>query len=253
VTGLLTALGASVTRLRSIVEGFEPDQLRAHAYPAEWSVADVLSHVGSAGVIMLAHLDAGLAGRDLPGDLAQSVWDEWNAKDPDAKAADALVVDRAFLDRVAALDANDQARVRVTMGPITFDLTGLLRARLNEHALHTWDVEVVLDPNATLPSDAAAFVVENLEMIVRYVGKPDGTEREIAIRTFDPERDFILSFGKDSLALAPAPSEPRRAPDLGLPAEAFARLVYGRLDPDHTPPVRGAADLDDLRRAFPGV
>jgi hypothetical protein len=29
--------------------------------------------------------------------------------------------------------------------------------------------------------------------------------------------------------------------------------VYGRLDPDHTPPVETAdADLDELRKVFPG-
>jgi hypothetical protein len=40
---------------------------------------------------------------------------------------------------------------------------------------------------------------------------------------------------------------------LVLPAEAFARLIYGRLDPEHTPPVTGDIDtVDDLRRAFPG-
>jgi hypothetical protein len=40
-----------------------------------------------------------------------------------------------------------------------------------------------------------------------------------------------------------------------LPAEAFIRLLYGRLDPDHTPSsvTTDGADLDVLRRAFPGV
>jgi hypothetical protein len=41
--------------------------------------------------------------------------------------------------------------------------------------------------------------------------------------------------------------------DLALPAEAFIRLVYGRLDPDHTPTFRGdAGALDRLRAVFPG-
>ncbi len=39
-----------------------------------------------------------------------------------------------------------------------------------------------------------------------------------------------------------------------LPAEAFVRLVYGRLDAAHTPPVdTDGVSLDDLRAAFPGV
>jgi hypothetical protein len=41
-------------------------------------------------------------------------------------------------------------------------------------------------------------------------------------------------------------------PDLEIPAEGLIRLVYGRLDPDHTPPIGGSADLDALRRVFPG-
>ena len=51
-----------------------------------------------------------------------------------------------------------------------------------------------------------------------------------------------------------APSEGDGPADLTLPAEAFVRLVYGRLDPDHTPAFEGdPADLDTLRRTFPGV
>ena len=43
------------------------------------------------------------------------------------------------------------------------------------------------------------------------------------------------------------------SPDLELPAEALIRLVYGRLDPDHTPAVADPALLDELRGVFPGV
>jgi len=41
--------------------------------------------------------------------------------------------------------------------------------------------------------------------------------------------------------------------ELRLPAEAFVRLVYGRLGPHHTPPVEAdVIDLDELRQLFPG-
>ena len=44
-------------------------------------------------------------------------------------------------------------------------------------------------------------------------------------------------------------------PVLRLRGAAFVRLVYGRLDADHTPAsvVAEGVDLDDLRKAFPGV
>ncbi len=42
-------------------------------------------------------------------------------------------------------------------------------------------------------------------------------------------------------------------PHLRLPAEALVRLVYGRLDPAHPPPVETSqVDLDELRQIFPG-
>jgi hypothetical protein len=37
-----------------------------------------------------------------------------------------------------------------------------------------------------------------------------------------------------------------------MPSEAFVRLVYGRLDPDHTPVGVESPELDSLRRLFPG-
>ena len=33
------------------------------------------------------------------------------------------------------------------MGPMQFDFGGLVGLRLNEHTLHTWDIEVVDDPS----------------------------------------------------------------------------------------------------------
>jgi hypothetical protein len=72
----------------------------------------------------------------------------------------------------------------------------------------------------------------------------------VAVRTADPTRHLVISFGTDSVSLDSG--DPDDEPDLELQAEAFVRLVYGRLDPDHTPAVSGPADLDALRRAFPG-
>jgi uncharacterized protein (TIGR03083 family) len=256
VTDQLDVLRASVVRLNAIIEGFDADQLRLQAYPEEWTVADVLAHLGSGAVIMHAELDACVAGEELAAGLAARVEDEWNAKTPDAKVADGLIADRALLDRIESLDDGERARVHFPFGPVTLDLAGGVGARLNEHALHTWDVEVVLDPNATLPGDAASCVIDNLGLIVQFVGKPTGTEHQVLVHTFDPVRELTLSLGADAVSLAPseAPTtQNRAAANLELPAEAFVRLVYGRLDPAHTPPFRGDIDLDELRRAFPGV
>ena len=123
--------------------------------------------------------------------------------------------------------------------------------RLNEHVFHTWDIAVVFDDAARLPADAAGLVVDNLSLIARFSGHPDGQDRTIAIRTTDPERNVALVLSPDGVELGPGESE--QAPELELPAEALSRLTYGRLDPDHTPAFTGdAALLDTLRAVFPG-
>jgi uncharacterized protein (TIGR03083 family) len=210
----------------------------------------VLSHLGSGAVLFQRRLDDGLAGRDTPDDFAQPVWDAWNAKDPEAKAADGLSANRALVERIDSLTDEERARVQFSMGPMVLDLDGAVGLRLNEVALHLWDIEVTFDPRATLAPEAVESVVDNLEMIARFAGKPTGAEQSVTVRTDGPRRGFEIRVDPDSLSLAPG--EPVESPDLEIPAEALVRLVYGRLDPEHTPRYRGSADLDGLRRAFPG-
>jgi uncharacterized protein (TIGR03083 family) len=240
----LEVLAASRDRLARLVGGLTPGQIRQQAYPSEWTVADVLSHLGSGAVITRERLD---------GDVdMQAVWDEWNAKDPDAQAADALEADAALHDRLAALTPDEQDQLRFAMGPMELDLTTFLGLRISEHALHTWDIAVTFDDIATVPPDSSALVVDTLAMMASFAGKPTGADRIFSVRTVEPTRHVEIALRPDGVALAF--SEPVERPDLEMPADALIRLVYGRLDPDHTPPVQAdAADLDELRRAFPGV
>jgi hypothetical protein len=127
-------------------------------------------------------------------------------------------------------------------------MTGL---RINEHAVHSWDVEVALDPTAILAADATAAIIDNLTMIAGFAGKPDGGERVVAVRTTEPERFFTLVITPDRVTLEPSASTDTA--DLVIPAEAFIRLVYGRMDRAHTPPLTTAVDLDALRQMFPGI
>jgi uncharacterized protein (TIGR03083 family) len=251
MTDHLEVLRTSVARLRGTVEGLGPGQLAAPAYPTEWTIADVLSHLGSGAVILQRRFDDVVAGSDTPSDFAQLVWDEWNAKSAQGKAADFLAADKAFLERLGSFADDDRARFEFTMGPMTFDFAGFIGLRLNEHALHAWDIEVALDPGAVVAPGSARLVIDNLQMITRFTGKPTGAEHSITVLTSEPRRGFRIVLGADAVSLEPA--EPVDEPDLEIPAEAFIRLVYGRLDPGHTPTTRGPADVDELRNVFPGA
>jgi hypothetical protein len=70
------------------------------------------------------------------------------------------------------------------------------------------------------------------------------------VATTSPERSVTVELTPGGLALTPGAAT--ASPDVELPAEAFARLVYGRLDAEHTPAVARGSALDILRRLFPG-
>ena len=246
------ALRHSHDRLEAIVEPLDLAQLEQPAYPSKWSIAQVLSHLGSQAEIFGMFLAAGLSGEQPPGREAFGpIWDAWNAKSPQAQATDALTADEATLELFESLDADQRARLHMHLFGTDLDVTGIARLRVGEHAVHTWDVAVALDPAATVAPDAVALLIDTLGQLVARAAKPDGVERRLRVTTTDPERTFILQTG-ESVTLTPADGE-EGLPELRLPAEALIRLAYGRLDPAHTPPVQtSGVDLDDLRAMFPG-
>ncbi|HWD51717.1 MAG TPA: maleylpyruvate isomerase family mycothiol-dependent enzyme [Acidimicrobiales bacterium] len=240
---VIEALAASGQQLADLVDPLTPEQLRQSAYPSEWTIADVLSHLGSGGVMTRRRLD----GEEFE---MQPIWDEWNAKSPHQQAADGLEADRAFLDRLGTLTPEDRAR-RFQLGPMDLDLASALRLRLSEHVQHTWDVAVTLDPTASIDPGAAELLIDSLGMMAGFAGRPTGVERTISVGTSAPTRRFELALRPDGVSLSP--SDAAGTPDLELPAEALIRLVGGRLDPDHTPAVSDPdSNLVELRRAFPG-
>jgi uncharacterized protein (TIGR03083 family) len=247
----LPALRSSVERLQRLCRGLDDAQLQKQSYDRDWSIAAVLSHIGSGAVIMRRRLQDTLAGVESPDDFAPSVWDEWNAKAPRAQADDALVADEELLAALEAVRDTDRARLEFAMGPLTLDFDHFAALRLNEHAFHTWDIEIVFDDDARLPPDATAIVVDHLGLIARFTGRPTGEVRDVVLLTTDPRRELAVRLAADTVELVPGRGGGE--PDLVLPAEAVCRLVYGRLDPVHTPAFTGdAAVLGTLRAVFPG-
>jgi len=246
----LKQLHQSVGHLAEVIEKMDPAKYTSPAYPKEWSIADTMSHLGSGAVILSQRFDDVVAGVEYDQSFHQGVWDEWNAKEPQAQVADALAADNALLDRLQMIDEEGRDKFQFSMGPMTFDFNGFVCLRLNEHILHTWDVEVSLDGSATLPASAVEVTIDLLPMYVGWAAKPIGEDLELRVHTSDPERSLILTFAGESIALVV--NEHGGNIDLELPGESFARLVAGRLDPKHTPRGVEGEHLDDLRRAFPG-
>lgn len=246
------ALRHSHDRLQAVAGPLDARQLERPSYASEWSIAQVLSHLGSQAEIFDLFLDAVLSGQDPPGPEAfPPIWAAWNAKSPQAQAADALRVDHAVTARFESLDAAELDRLRLRMFGQELDATGLARLRLGEHAIHTWDIAVALDPAATVAPDAVSLLVDTLGELAARTARPGGPPRRLRVSTTSPVRHYLLDIG-ETVTLTPTDGEGIR-PELALPAEALVRLVYGRLDPAHTPPVETRnVSLDELRPVFPG-
>jgi hypothetical protein len=99
--------------------------------------------------------------------------------------------------------------------------------------------------------EAVQLLVDALTATASRGAKPVTGATPLVVDTTDPARTYRVTFQPDvSVQLVDGVA----AADLTLPAEAFLRLVYGRLDPAHTPSsVTGDTErLADLRKAFPG-
>lgn len=252
------ALRHSHDALRANVEPLDEDRLSQGSYCSEWSIAQVLSHLGSGAEIFGLFLEAGLRGEEPPGpDTFPPIWQAWNERSPQAQATDALAADETLVKRLESLSPQERDTVRLQLFGMDLDVTGLVRLRLGEHAVHSWDVAVALDPAATVAADAVALLIDNLAPLIARAGRPASEPQAVHVATTDPHREFLLGTG-DPVSLEPDSAEAAgaagsSAPRLKLPAEALIRLVYGRLDPDHTPAVEAAGvDLDALRQVFPG-
>ncbi|SHL18846.1 TIGR03083 family protein [Pseudonocardia thermophila] len=246
------AMRRSHDALAALVPTLTPDQLTGPAYPSEWTVSDTLSHIGSGAVIGLMALDAALSGEPPPDRSAFSaVWDEWNAKDPQSRAVDAVAANAKLTEAWAGVDADRVPGLEFRLGPMQVDGPTMVRMRLGELALHTWDVAVVVDPAAIVEPAAVEQLVDDLGLVASFSGVPVDGVPEVVVATTDPERRFTIGI-TDSVSLGPAGAGSGAA-DAVLPAEAFVRLIYGRLDPAHTPAgATGGAVLDRLRTVFRG-
>ena len=251
----IATLRQSHERLAGLVEPLTPEQLREQSYCTDWSIAQVLSHLGSGAEIALMMMPGALGEAEpVSRDAFGPVWDLWNAKSPDEQAADALTIDEQHVATLEQLTDEQLASLKMDFLGIQLDAIGIIRLRLGEHSLHTWDVAVHEDPAATLSDAAAELLIDNVpQFLAPRLGKPLAEPFAVRITTTGPDRDYRLSSG-ESVTMTDWVDDGDAVPQLRMPAESLIRLSYGRLDAAHTPAdVSGdPAVLDKVRAIFPG-
>jgi uncharacterized protein (TIGR03083 family) len=250
------ALRSSHERLTGVLAGLDTAKLTKRSYCDDWTIAQVLSHLGSGAEIFSLIIDAGLSGEDPPGpDMFPAVWDAWGSKSPERQARDAEESDKALLEQIEALTDEQLEDFELNLFGMDLDAPAIIGMRESEHALHSWDIEVSLDPWARLAQDAVDLLIDTVEMRAARAAKPIGRPLSVLFETTDPKRTFFFSVDEQATFTEDATDlQAVAAAKVQLPSEALIRLIAGRLDPDHTPPEveAGADTLADLRSAFPG-
>src|SRR5262249_3532364 len=195
-------------------------------------------------------------GPPLDRDAIPAIWDVWDAKTPQQQAADCLAADDTHIKRFEGLTDAELAGLSYDFMGLKLDGAGLVRLRLSEHAVHTWDVAVVVDPEAVVAPSAVAPLVPQLAFLAERTALRCGGPLRVGLGATPPEGDALLDVS-DKVPLVPGPGGGTEVDgEIAPPTEGLLRLSYGRHDPGHPPPVRisGAADLLDRTRAvFPGI
>jgi uncharacterized protein (TIGR03083 family) len=260
---MTTLAGRTIAALRSehdglagLVPSLSPDQLTGSSGASAWTVADVLSHLGSGAEITRAGLLVAVGEAEAPGpDFNQSVWDRWNALSPQDQATGSIASNEALVIGFESVPADRHEDLRVkTFLPEPVPFASFAALRLSETAPHTWDVRAGLDPAATLSEGSAEVLAEHLTgglgFLLGFIGKakeaPEHAVVEISGTPYRIVVDESVRLTTEALPVTAAFSGS---------LEAALRLLYGRLSPEHTPDgtdVTGNISLDDLRAVFPG-
>ena len=251
----ITVLRNLHDELAGLLPTLTETQLTGPSGASEWTVAQVLSHLGSGSEIALASYQAALEQVPGPGhEFNQRVWGRWDSMGPEDQANAFLNDDAQLVEAMEALTPDQRENLHINLGflPNPIGVATMAGIRLNEVALHGWDVRIAVDPTATLSEDAATVLVEQFSggmgFMLGHLGKAEYLPKTA-----------VVDVGGHGLQIAESvtllsTAEKATATFFG-PLEAFVRLLGGRLAPAHTPKtvrVDGNVSLDDLRRVFPG-
>ncbi|MFD3404865.1 maleylpyruvate isomerase family mycothiol-dependent enzyme [Kribbella sp. NPDC058693] len=247
----VAALRANHDTLAALVPTLTQEQLNGRSGAEEWTVAQVLSHLGSGAEIFRKPIGIA-AGEQVQPEENQSIWARWNALSPADQAAGFVKYDQAYVDAVEALSA-EQPDSTIDLGilPEPVPLEVALGMRLSEVANHAWDVRVGVDPSATVDAASADLLIEllagPLAFLLGFSAKTDELDQEVRLAI--PGGGITIT---DTVTVTTSLDDPTATFD--GPAEAVTRLLTGRLRAEYSAgvSVTGNVTLDELRNVFPG-
>lgn len=248
----ITALRTEHDVLATLLPNLPDASFEAPSGAAGWTIAHVLSHLGSGAEINRVPI-ARAAGEDVEPADTQAVWARWDAASPLDQAIGFVEHNGRWIETVEALTDEQRDSLTVDLGvlPDPVPLVVALGMRLNEIANHSWDVRVGLDPSALLHAESAEVLLElfrgPLGFILGLSAKPAELTEPTSVAV--PGAGLVVDNVVTVVGGVEAPSATFEGPH-----EAFIRLLNGRLKEPYADgvAVEGNVTLDALRRVFPG-
>ena len=183
------ALRSSHDLLASLASDLDEADATRMSYCSEWTIAQVYSHLGSGAEINIEWLKAAREHTEPIGqDAMRAIWDRWDARGPQEQVTEAIKADARLVEAYEAMSAEDLAAAHITLfgGMLELDGEGLAQFRLPEHAVHTWDVEVALNPSARIAPYAVDLLIDTLSGRMGWMAKPSGASWSVRVETVAP-------------------------------------------------------------------
>lgn len=253
----IAALRAENDSLADLVHDLPLSLLDRKSYCRDWTVAQVLSHLGSSSEINVSNLRAALGvGERLPKEAYPQLWDRWDHLGTFDQLKGFLRWHGELVTRFEEFEHRGQSDLQVETAMGSMRVDALAGIRLREAAIHRWDIAVAYDESAVLRPQSVDILVDQLpEMTERLSDADVATSSdftEISISISSPDRSFVLSLS-EAVAINYATDSTLSAV-IHLPGESFVRLLYGRWrDPhDKVNLEKPPGLLAELRTTFQG-
>jgi uncharacterized protein (TIGR03083 family) len=252
----LTALRTASYDLRRLVDGLSEEELSRPSFADDWTVAQVLSHLGSGAEICAELVRRGLSGSDRGPQREEllPVWERWNAMAPTEQREQWRSADRAHIELLESVTAEQEQTLLVPYFAGPMDLTTYLGYRLSEHAVHGWDVASVFDADAVVGQLDLAW--ERIDLIATRFHDPAARD-SLAPRAIEVKhggRRDRLDIREEIHLVAGDPTGTTAEPTATATGttDVLTRLVYGRHRAGDQLDVTGSVTRADLVRLFPG-
>lgn len=249
---VIAAIRLNHDTLVALVPTLTEQQLGSPSGASEWTIAQVLSHLGSGAEIGRKPV-ARAVGLEVEEQDNQSIWARWDASSPADQASGYVAHDTTYVELLVRLSAEDKESAMVDLGflPEPVPLVVAVGMRLNEVVNHVWDVQVGLDPAAEIDDTSAEVLVElyqgPLAFLLGFSAQADQVGHEVRLEA--PGAGVEIT---DTVRVVEEVVDPNAT--LTGPAGALVRLISGRLTAEHSHGVEvsGEATVEELRKVFPG-